>query len=259
MLTTARRRTGGVLKRLLPVVVSAVALGWVLGHFDTEKIKGAASRPEVLGVLLPALLLYGAATLALESGSILALVDRRPHGFGAWTAARVKCASYLLATVNYALGGAALSVLLRRRAGIGLGEAAGVVLLISAVDLLVVLGLGALAATTVGAEGPAVRAGLVAVAAVGFFGGLVLLRAPASLGPLERLRQLAVFEALRVTPWPRLGRLTALRVLFSACFIGLAAAAFQPSSAPFPSPSRASARGRSPRCTSSTGSPRTRP
>ncbi len=212
-------------RRVVPAVVSAAALAWVLGRFDLAKV-GAALGWDVAAVLAPALLVYGAATLVLEAASILRLVPLRPPGFGARTAARIRCASYLLTVVNYALGGAALTVLLRRRAGIGLGEAASVVLLISATDLLVVLGLGALAAAAGGGDTPVVRAGAVAVAGVGWFGGILLLRAPTSLGPLERLRSLAVFDALRTTALPRLLELLALRVLFSACFIGVAGAAF---------------------------------
>jgi hypothetical protein len=212
-------------RRAAPALVSAATLAWVLGRFDLAKV-GAALRWDAAAVLAPALLAYGAATLALESASILRLVPARPAGFGAWTAARIRCASYLLTIVNYALGGAALTVLLRRRAGIGLGEAASVVLLISATDLLVVLGLGALAAAAGGGDTPVVRAGAVAVAGVGWFGGILLLRAPTPLGPLERVRSLAVFDALRRTPLPRLLELVALRVFFSSCFIGVAGAAF---------------------------------
>jgi hypothetical protein len=217
--------SGPAVRRVAPLLVTLAALGWVLGRFELAKI-AAALDWRVAAVLGPALLVYGAATLALESLSILRMLPVRPHGFGAWTAARIKCASYLLTIVNYALGGAALTVLLRRRAGLGLGEAAGVVLLISATDLLVVLGLGALAAAAGGGDTPVVRAGAVALAGLGWFGGILLLRAPTHLGPLERLRSLAVFEALRATPPARLLELVVLRALFAGCFIGVAGAAF---------------------------------
>jgi hypothetical protein len=212
-------------QRALPAAVSAVTLAWVLNRFDVRALADAFSW-KVGAVLVPALFVYGGVTLWIEAVSILRLLERRPAGFGAWTAARVKCASYLLAIVNYALGGAALTLLLRRRAGLPLGEAASVVLLVSMTDLLVVLALGALAAAASDAGGPAVRAGAVALAGVGFFGGLVLLRVPGHLGPLERLRSLAVFEALRRTPTPRLVELGLLRSAFSLCFVGVAWAAF---------------------------------
>lgn len=213
------------LQRTLPVVVSTATLTWVFTRFDVRAL-GAALAPNVLAVLLPALLAYGAVTLVVEAYSILRLLHTPPEGFGAWTAARIKCASYLLAIVNYALGGAALTVLLRRRAGVGLGEAVSVVGLISMTDLIIVLGLGAAAAAAAESGGPEVRAGVVALAGVGFFGGLVLLRAPRSLGPLERIRSLAVFEALRNTSTRRLVELAAMRFFFSLSFIGLAGATF---------------------------------
>lgn len=213
------------LRRIAPIVVSLVALIWVLGRFDLAQVVAALSWNTAL-VMLPALIAYGAATLVLESASLLRLIPNHPPDFGAWTAARIKCASYLLTIVSYALGGAALTVLLRRRARLGLGEAAGVVLLIGATDLLVILGLGSLAAASADGDTPGVRVGAVAVAGIGWFGGILLLRLPRSLGPLERLRSLAVFEALRTTPLQRLVELVCLRLVFAACFIGVAGATF---------------------------------
>lgn len=212
-------------RRFAPLVVSAATLAWVLDRFDLAKVAAAIS-PRVIWVLVPALLLYGAVTLLLEAASLLRMLPVRKPGFGAWTAARIKCASYLLMTVNYALGGAALTVLLRRRAGLGLAEAAGVVILVSATDLCVVLGLGALAAASAGGDAPVVRAGAVAAAGIGWFGGLALLRMPGHLGPLERLRSFAVFDALRQAPALRLVELLALRVTFAVCFVSVAGAAF---------------------------------
>ena len=213
-----------LLQRVLPAVVSAATLGWVVTSFDMGALRQALSW-RVLILLVPGLLAYGAITLALETWSILLLTGRRP-GFDAWTAARVKCASYLIAIINYFLGGAALTILLRRRAGLGLGETASVVLLILAVDIVVVLSLGTLAATLAGPEGPAVRASVAAVAGAGFFGGLILLRTPRNLGPLERLRALSIFDALRRTSTRVLLELGALRLTFSVCFVGLGGVAF---------------------------------
>jgi hypothetical protein len=86
--------------------------------------------------------------------------------------------------------------------------------------------MGASAASAAETDAPTVRAGIVAIAGLGFFGGLVLLRAPASFGPLERIRSLAVFEALRSTPARRMAELAAMRVSFACCFIGIAGATF---------------------------------
>jgi hypothetical protein len=225
------------LKRVLPVVVTTLTLGWVVVNFDMGKVARSLSWNVAL-VMVPSLLAYGAVTLLIESWSLLRVIDRPPPGFGAWTAARIKCASYLLAILNYFLGGAALTLLLKRRAGIGLGEAASVVLLVSVMDLLVVLVFGSVAAALASdAGGPTVRAGVVAMAGMGFFGGLVLLRVPGSLGPLERIRSLSVFEALRHTPAQRLAELAVLRTVFSGCFVAIAGATFYAFSVPI-APSR---------------------
>ena len=216
---------GSWLRRLLPVGVSVAALAFLLRRIDPTALLDAVSW-SVAAVMLPSLAAYGAVTLLLEAVSILRLVQPAPPGFGAWTAARIKCASYLLAIVNYALGAAALTVLLRRRGGIGLGEAASVVLLISSTDLILVLALAAAGTALLPDDVPVVSTGLLALAGLAFFGGLALIRAPGSLGPLERIRSLAVFDALRNLPLPRLCELLALRGLFTLCFLGICAAAF---------------------------------
>jgi uncharacterized membrane protein YbhN (UPF0104 family) len=217
-------RTRRFLQRALPVVVTALSLGWVVFNFDMRAV-GEALTPRVFWVLLPSLALYGAATLLIESSSILGLLARRPEHFGAWTAARIKCASYLLAIINYAIGGAALTLLLSRRAELGMGKAAGVVLLISFTDLAVVLTLGALGLLGQ-SDALALHGGLVVLAAVAGLTGFTLVRYPGSLGPLDRMRALTVFDALRHASLAQLARLAALRVVFSLCFIGVAAAAF---------------------------------
>jgi 2-polyprenyl-3-methyl-5-hydroxy-6-metoxy-1,4-benzoquinol methylase len=217
-------RTRLIAQRLFPVLVSTLALVWLASRFDMGRVVDALSWRVAL-VMLPALLIYGVITLLIESFSILRLIESPPPQFGAWTAARVKCASYLLAIVNYALGGAALSVLLRRRARIGLGQAASIVVLISLTDLVVVLALGTSSLASAALD-PPLLTGIVSLAGVGFFGGLVLLRMPGSLGPLDRIRSLSVFDALRDTPPRRLGELALMRLVFSISFIGVAGAGF---------------------------------
>jgi hypothetical protein len=143
-----------------------------------------------------------------------------------WTAARIKSASYLLGIVNYALGAGALTVLLRRRAGIGLGESASIVLLITSVDMLVLMIMAGVGTTLIETGTPGVRAGLFALLVVGFVVGMTILRMPGNLGPIERLRSLTVFEALRTTPLTRLARLAALRVCFTSSFVAMGGAAF---------------------------------
>ena len=214
-----------LLQRLLPAVVSIGALAWVLSTIEPAALVDALSW-NVVAVLVPTLIGYGVVTLALEAASIVLLMSKRPEGFGLWTAARIKTASYLLGIVNYTLGAGALTVLLRRRAGIGLGESASIVLLITSIDMLILMIMAAAGTTLVETGAPGVRAGLFALLVVGFVVGMTILRMPGNLGPIERLRALTVFEALRTTPLSRLARLAVLRVFFTSSFIALGGAAF---------------------------------
>jgi hypothetical protein len=221
------------IQRGLPIAVSLGALVWLLTHVDHEAVL-AALTPRVATVMVPALLAFGAGTLWIEATSILRVVPRPPEGFGKWTAARLKCASYLPSVVHYTLGLAGLAVLLRRRTGLRLAEAAGLVLTISAADLLVVVTAAALSSAVIGVSSIAMQSGLIALVIGGFFGGLALLRMPRSLGPLERLRQLSLFEGLRRLPLRRLLELLLLRLLFSACFVAGCASAFAAFEVPAP-------------------------
>lgn len=222
-----------LVQRLLPFAVSIGALAWVLRSIDPSALVGSLTW-RVAAILVPTLLVYGAVTLFLEAASIVLLTSSRPAGFGMWTVARIKSASYLLGIVNYTLGAGALTVLLRRRAGTGLGESASIVLLVASVDVLILMVMAAAGTTLMETGAPAVRAGLFALLVVGFIVGMTVLRMPADLGPIERIRSLTVFEALRATPISRLGRLAALRVCFTSSFIALGGAAFVSFGIPVP-------------------------
>ncbi len=217
---TARR----LLQQALPVVVSLASLTYVFVKFDLRGLGDSLSWQIVL-VMLPAVLGYGAVTLVIEAASLMRLIDP-PESFTSLTAAKIKSASYLLGILNYALGGAALTILLRRRARIGLGESASVVVLISAVDLVVVIAFLSVGLAFAETGDAVVRTGVVTLVGIGFFGGMLLLRMPHSLGPLERIRSLAIFDALRTTPADRLGQLLLLRTVFSVCFVAVAWASF---------------------------------
>jgi uncharacterized membrane protein YkgB len=211
-------------QRVLPVAVSLAVLAFLFRSVDFGGVM-AALNWRVVAVLAPALLVYGVITLALEAASITLLMSSKPDDFGLWTAARIKCASYLIGIVNFALGAGALTVLLRRRAGLNLAECASVVLTITSVDLVILMVMAA-AGALVDAGPTGVNAGLFVLLVIAFVVGMTVLRMPANLGPIERLRSLTIFEALRTTPLPLLARLAALRVLFTSSFIALGGAAF---------------------------------
>lgn len=214
-----------LVQRVLPAAVSLGILIWILRGIDPASLLDALTW-RVAAVMVPGLVVYGAATLWLEATSITRLLETIPAHMSTWTAARVKCASYLLGIVHYALGVAALSVLIQRRAGLPLGRAAGIVILISSADLLVVLSLAGLGTAWIQSEDTGFQASVLLVALVGFFGGLAILRTPRSLGPLERIRALSLFDGLRSVSTARLAELLALRIAFASCFVSICGAVF---------------------------------
>ncbi|HEY8155211.1 MAG TPA: lysylphosphatidylglycerol synthase domain-containing protein [Myxococcota bacterium] len=214
-----------LLQRAIPAAVSLGLLAWLLSTFDLRAIL-AAIDARVAFVLVPSVLLWGGATLVLEALSIIRVLPAPPASFTVFTAARIKCASYLLGIIHLTLGGAGLAVLLRQRTGVTLGRSAGVVLLIMLTDLLITLSAGVLGASFSDAAASALPVGLLALLAAGLVFGVAILRAPGSLGPIERIRALPVFVALRETPLERLLELAVLRCVFVACFIAVGGSAF---------------------------------
>jgi hypothetical protein len=209
-------------RTLLPLAVSALALYWV---FTWEGIDLPAVLRELrmatLAVVVPALLLYGAVTLWLEALALRTALAAYGGSLDGWTAARIKAASYLAYAIHYGLGAGALSVLLRRRAGLRLAEAAGAVMAVAFFDLALVLLFPVVGSVALGLRSGGLRFGVIAAAGLALVGGVVFLRAPLALGPLERLRRPAVFDALRKSSGRTLWRLFALRALYLLCFLAV--------------------------------------
>jgi hypothetical protein len=206
----------------VPAIVSVGVLALLLGRDDIDLLGVFASiRPSVAQTLVPAFLTYVTVSLLIEAFCLVRMADVPSETFSYSTAARVKAASYLAYTLHYTLGVSALTVLLRRRAGLVLGDAAGVVLLIAFYDLGVALSLVTFGGLLLGADTPGLRAGVIAVAVVGILGGFTILRAPIDLGPLERLREMSVFRAVRTAPLASLFELGVMRVVFAMTFVSL--------------------------------------
>jgi hypothetical protein len=212
-----------IVSRGLPVVVSILTLAFIFTRVD---LSGAASQvnARVAAILIPALLLYGAVSLWIEALCLRAVVPPTVE-MELGTAARIKAASYLLNLVHYAAGAGAVAVLIRRRVGIGLADAMGIVMLIVLFDLGMLMVLTALGVTFVGSERALVQGGVVVGAGVLIAVGLAVLRAPTALGPLDRLRDLEIFRAARTVSVGVLVQLSALRLLFVSSFIALMYAA----------------------------------
>jgi hypothetical protein len=211
------------LRALLPVVVSIGLLFAISTLVDWRDVWQHVTADSLV-VLLPALAAWAALSLAVDAVSLLRSGGRRAAvSLGAM--ARLKAASYPLAIVHYALGAAALIVLLRRRAGLLLADATGTVVLIAAFDLLALLGLALLATLWMASSAAEFRAGVVAAVLLGAPLGLWLLRSERRLGPIEWLRSLGVMRVAREAPLATLLELLALRALFVAVFVMLGGAA----------------------------------
>jgi hypothetical protein len=208
-----------VLKRTLPFVVTAAILAYLFDRIDLAAAF-ATLTAESASILIPAILIYGFVSLAIEGVSLARLTDSAGRPASVSTCSRIKAASYSIGMLNYALGIAALSVLFRRRVGLGLATAAGLVATVSVTDLAMLIAIAVVALVFAASDGPALQLGTVAFVAAGLAFGLVFLRTSRSLGPLERLRQLDLFKTVRSAPLRTLLELALLRIGFVFTFIG---------------------------------------
>jgi hypothetical protein len=204
-----------------PFVVSAFLLSWIMRDYDLAGLLELVT-PSVAVILGPALIFFLAISLFLEAVCLVDVVSHTRPFRNLLLAARIKAASYPLGILNYALGAGAVVLLLRRRVGIPLADAAGAVFLIGLFDFASLIGLIALAGGWMGAATPGLQAGGVLLAAGGIVASVAVLRAPIPLGPLDRLRDLQILHAARTLPLPLLARLGLLRLLFAINFVGIA-------------------------------------
>lgn len=211
-------------KVLLPIAVSVAAFVLLLGRINFGEVLGNVDG-RVAVVLIPSILIYGVVSLWIEAQSLSWLSVRTSTGLDKWTCAKIKAASYPLGLLNYALGAGGLTYLLRRRGGLGISQAAGIVILIALFDLGLLLLLAAFGAALLSSETVALQAGVIATGVVGIVAGFVFLRANISMGPLDRIRDLEIFRAARETPVHRLAVLALLRLGFVVSFIMLCGAA----------------------------------
>ena len=207
-----------VAKWLLPVVVSGAAFSLLLRQIDFAAVLQHADAG-IAAKLIPVVLAYGALSLWIEAQTLSLLAAPSSSVLGKWTCAKMKAASYPLGLLNYALGAGGLTYLLRRRGGLRISEAAGIVMLIALFDLGLLLLLSALGVMLLSTQKVALQIGVIAVGMIGIAAGFAFLRTPISMGPLDRIRDLELFRAARETPMDRLAVLALLRLGFVVSFI----------------------------------------
>ena len=160
---TAASQTHPLIKWGLPAVISLGAAGYLSTIIDVDAVASHLTTDAAM-ILIPALLAFGFVSLVIEAVTLRRVLHRTRSDFTLLTAARVKAASYLLAIVHYALGAATLTVLLRRRAGVSMAEAAGTVMTIMMFDLGMVLSMVAIGASLVSETGVELQFGVILVA-----------------------------------------------------------------------------------------------
>ena len=210
---------------VLPFAMSLAFFAYLFDRVDAGAVLAALSWR----IALPfagALAVFCAFTLAIEAQCLHRVLRAGGAHLDRVTAARIKAACYLLAILNYVFGAAGLTILLRRRAGLSLPEAASRVFLVSLFDLGAVLSIAVLSAAFIQVEALGVRMGLVAGLFLLILSGFLFLRIPTPIGFLERIRKLEVFVAPRTAPYPLLSELALLRFLFVASYVALAAVLF---------------------------------
>lgn len=208
----------------LPVLGSVAAFALLLGRIDFSAVLGHVDG-RTGALLVPAVLLYCGLSLWIEARSISGLARPASSGLGIATCARMKAASYPLGLLNYALGAGGLTYLLRRRGGLRIAEAAGIVILIALFDLGILLLLSALGALMLSTQPVALQAGVIVTGVVGIVAGFAFLRTPMSLGALDRIRDLEIFRAARTTPTRQLQVLGLHRLAFVVSFVLVCGAA----------------------------------
>lgn len=224
--TPRRSPAARILRILVPFVISVALLTYLFSRIDVAAVADAITLQIALRWLFP-LILFNAFTLAIESQSLHRVVAAAGAHLGRWTAARIKAACYLLSILNFLAGAAGLSILLRRRAGLSLADAAGQVFLVSLCDVGAVLVLAALAAGFLQSDALGIRVGLIGFMIAVIVLGFLFLRIPTPLGLLESIRRLEVFRAPRTARISLLAELGALRLAFVLSYVALAAALFQ--------------------------------
>ncbi len=214
------------LRQALPFLVSAILLGWIFSRIDVARAIAYLRLEVVLRFALP-LVVFNFVTLAIEARCLARVAAESQASLSHGTAARIKAACYPLGILNFAVGGAGLSLLLRRRTGIGLAAAASMVVLIALFDIGAVLVWGGVGATLLQTDTLALRAGIVGGMAGAILSGFAFLRAPFDLGRLEWLREFDLLRAPRYASLGLLAELAVWRLVFCGCFVALVGALFQ--------------------------------
>jgi hypothetical protein len=139
----ATASTRGWLHHLLPVLVSAAALAWVLWKVSPDELYRKASLLD-WHLLVPATLAMVVALYLWDAVCLMALFSTPKHPLAYREALAARGRSYIAGAINYELGQAALAWDIARRQGVGLLSTLTRSALLAYHDVAVLLALGLL-------------------------------------------------------------------------------------------------------------------
>ncbi len=201
---------------------SAALVGWLLVHYDLGKVWEAtrqAASWELLAVWAAAIVVVWVA----DSACLHVLFGRLGMRLRLRDVLAVKGASYFLNLVNYNAAAGGIGWAAGRLSGRGAWRGISALVLLNAVDLMglvVYVTLGLATGATIDASVRAALVPLVAVAWVAYPAGMALAHVPWP-GPLERIRRLAVLDALRRATFADHVVLLGIRVGFLALYLAV--------------------------------------
>ena len=208
---------------MVPFAISIAVLAWLSARLKIAPADVLASiSARELALLALALSVYGAFGLWVESLSLIKALSGRGQLDGMRSAVRIKAASYLAFIVHYTLGMGAQTYLLRKRAGVELWFAMGIVTMLSTLDLVGLL-LAAGVASLLASQ-PPVAAGIPLAIGLGSLGLILLLRFDVATGPLARLRETRAVAAMSACPPRDFAWTVGLRFALMSSYFAFAAA-----------------------------------
>lgn len=207
-------RFAQVAKRLLPLVGSTVMLVWLFSRFSFSELVHAFGQFN-WPLLIPLTLALVLFTFLWDSLCLQRLFSSGSEPIDYRLVAHARGLSYLFAIVNFSFGQGLLAFILSRARGIRFAEAAGRCVVMVYVDILTLLSVGLSGALF--SSDPRIR--YIPLIAGLSLAGLLSVVAILKVFPgraIPRFRQTPLGDAAHLLdwPWPDLGKLAGLRLVY---------------------------------------------
>jgi hypothetical protein len=183
-----------LLRNLAPVAISVVALYLVYRRVPLADVGRALELAE-LRWFLPLMLVYFLGVLCSDSWALMQTLRLTLCRASFREIISIRAATYLLSLFNYHLGQGGLALYLSRKKDVTLAAAAGSILFMMGINLLMVMGVSAVGTFAAGAPLPRTVSLLVAATMLALPVYLLMIALP-TLPGVSRLRQTTLFAPL---------------------------------------------------------------